>query len=272
MTRTKVKIKFTIHIKKVTNISLPEGTLVFVHWRRGSSSAGRTGDTEVKSVPASKEISWDYEFNFTSKLEYEKEVEKFHDSKKLTLTLKEGRKSGLFKTHKTFGKTYLRLSEYAQRDGSAEIPIKFTMKDKRSDTSIFVSIKADWIKVGRNAWPPSGESSGGYLTAGSGQDDGFTDTTVDSQSDTSSEDEMTNPFDEKESETSEPAKVDNSKAFSNLTDGARSLPLDFNPKRSQSSAQFIYPPLSPTEELEFRDFRVKLYAFFTTVLLVLAFF
>lgn len=159
--REKLKVRFTFHIVKAVNI--PKGAKsVFLEWRRGSRR--RTGKTRTIEVNGNEAL-WNEDFVVETKIETSGELDRNQtlearnfQEKKVSLSVKEGKKSGLLKSYRSIGKAYLNLSEYIRGDNTP-VPVTKVLSTKAArgagkEPTITFSIKSELLKLGRVALTP----------------------------------------------------------------------------------------------------------------------
>lgn len=161
--KEKLKVRFTLHFNKAVNI--PKGAnSVLIEWRRGSRR--RSGKIKIVDVnPNTHEAIWNDDLVIETKVETSGEVDKNQtlearnfQEKRITIYVKEGKKSGLLKKHKVIGKTEFNLSEYIRGDPNPVVLNRVlsskTSRPAGKEPALTFTIKSEVLKLGRIALSP----------------------------------------------------------------------------------------------------------------------
>eukprot|EP01102_Stenamoeba_stenopodia_P004726 TRINITY_DN1505_c0_g1_i1.p1 TRINITY_DN1505_c0_g1~~TRINITY_DN1505_c0_g1_i1.p1 ORF type:complete len:375 (-),score=87.08 TRINITY_DN1505_c0_g1_i1:142-1266(-) len=161
--KEKLKVRFTVHFNKAINIPKGAGS-VLIEWRRGSRR--RSGKIKIVDVnPNTHEAIWNEDLVIETKVEASGEVDKNQtlearnfQEKRISIYVKEGKKTGLLKKHKVIGKTEFNLSEYIRGDPNP-VPLSRILTSKTSrpagkEPALTFTIKSEVLKLGRIALSP----------------------------------------------------------------------------------------------------------------------
>lgn len=148
------RVRFTVHLKKLSNLPLPIGEPVFISWKRGSKKD--SGTTRVVSVNASSEAIFEERLEMTAKfyLDGDKLPDKLEE-KKLKIRVKENKKKGFIKRHKSIGKLIIRLNEFRPDDQPHDAIKQILMSNSKLEQArLSFSVKASLVTVdGRSGIP-----------------------------------------------------------------------------------------------------------------------